>query len=358
MRKLIIIPFIFFITLSLKAQKIRSVVNGYGHMNYNLMSDLNSTNDATNTYFELGEHDLFVNTYFKERISFLGEFVVKYTKGSPTSFSASIERARLKLDYYKNHSIILGKTHTPINYWNDVYHHGRVFFPTIDRPLAFSHIIPLHNLGAQFQGQNLGKLNFGYDVVIGNGISASDAFDENLFPATTVAMHIKPIDDLRIGASYFYDFLSDASVSGIHTGHTTSPGHVHASSYKGALNFHLISASTAYFGDKHEFLNEFSYNPTRTDTLGTAHNFSNFTYYGYRIKEKHVPFLTVDLLKIAENDLYTYHYDIMKFSLGYRYEFNELINVKTQIGYSMNLPNSPHNDINNIEFKVQFAYGF
>ena len=357
MQKIVFFLFVV-LTLNLKAQRIRSVINGYGHMNYNLTTDLNSSNDPTKSYFELGEHDLFVNSYFKERISFLGEFVVRYTKGTPTNFSASIERARLKFDYYKNHSVLLGKIHTPINYWNDVYHHGRVFFPTIDRPVSFSYIVPLHNLGIQFQGQNLGKLNFGYDIAIGNGISASDAFDENLTPATTLAFHIKPKDNLRFGASYFYDFLSDASITGVHTGHTMSPGHIHGTSYKGALNFHLISASAAYFGERHEFLNEFAYNPTHTDTLGTAQNFSNFTYYGYRIKEKHVPFAVVDLIKIAENDLYTYHFDLIKFSLGYRYEFNELINVKAQIGYAQNLFGSSHNDINNVEFKVQFAYGF
>ncbi len=345
-------------TSNLEAQKLRSVVNGYGHMNYNLLSDLNSSNDPTKSYFELGEHDLFVNTYFKERISFLGEFVVKYTKGSPTTFSASIERARLKFDYYKNHSVLLGKLHTPANYWNDVYHHGRVFFPTIDRPISFSYIVPLHNLGVQFQGQNLGKLNFGYDVAIGNGISSSDAFDENLTPATTIAFHIKPIDNMRIGASYFYDHLSDASISGIHTGHTMAPGHVHGTTYKGALNFHLASTSFAYFGDKLEFLNEFAFNPTQTDTLGLAQNISNFTYVGYRLKEKHVPYLIADFLKIDKNDLYTYHYDIMKLSLGYRYEFNELINVKAQVGYARNLFSEAHSDINNVEFKVQFAYGF
>jgi hypothetical protein len=357
MRKIAYVSIFLFIIESIQAQNFKNVVNAYGHMNYNLTNNFKESNDPTKSYFELGEHDLFVNSYFKNRISFLGEFVVRYTNASPTNFSASIERARLKFDYYKNHSLLLGKIHTPLNYWNDVYHHGRVFFPTIDRPISFNYIIPLHNLGIQFQGQNLGNLNFGYDLVFGNGISATDAFDENLTPATTFAIHIKPIDNLRLGASYFYDYLSDASISGVHTGHSQSSGHNHGSTYKGSLNFHLVSASAAYFGDKHEFLNEFAYNPTHTDTLGFAQNFSNFTYYGYRIKEKHIPFMIVDLLRIAENDLYTYHFDILKLHLGYRYEFNELLSMKAQLGYSKNLFNE-HNDINNLEVKIQFAYGF
>ena len=229
------ILFILGITIcgSLFSQRAKAVINGYGHMNYVYNSDFNKASDPTVSYFELGEHDLFVNSYFNDRISFLGEFVVRYTKGTPTYFSASIERARLKFDYYKNHSIIAGKIHTPVNYWNDVYHHGRVFFPSIDRPTSFSYLVPLHNLGIQFQGQNLGKWNFGYDVVIGNGISATDASDDNLIQATTVAFHVKPTDNWRIGASYFYDFLSDASVTGVHSGHTTAPSHMHGDKYKG-----------------------------------------------------------------------------------------------------------------------------
>ena len=76
------------------------------------------------------------------------------------TINALNEKMQLLYDYYKNHSIIIGKIHTPVNYWNDVYHHGRVFFPSIDRPTSFSYLVPLHNLGIQFQGQNLGKWNF------------------------------------------------------------------------------------------------------------------------------------------------------------------------------------------------------
>ena len=343
---------------SLFSQRIKGVVNGYGHMNYVVNHDYTKNSDPTMVYYELGEHDLFVNTYFNDRISFLGEFVVRYSKGTPTNFSASIERARLKFDYYKNHSILIGKIHTPVNYWNDVYHHGRVFFPSIDRPTSFSYLVPLHNLGIQLQGQNLGKWNFGYDIVIGNGIAATDASDDNIRPSTTLAFHIKPKDNWRIGASYYYDYLKNASVTGVHSGHSLAPSHVHGEKYSGALNFQLISQSIAHFGDKHEFLNEFVYNNTHTDTLGFANNFSNYTYYGYRIKDKHVPYAILDWMSIAENDLFTYHYDVMRIWLGYRYEFSETLNVKGQLGYSTNFMNNSHMPSSNLEFKIQFAYGF
>jgi len=96
--------------------------------------------------FGLGEQDLFITSEITERLSFLGETVFKYSLDSPTDFNISIERVILKYNYAGNHSVLLGKHHTPINYWNDTYHHGRVFFPTVERPLLFSEgFIPLHH---------------------------------------------------------------------------------------------------------------------------------------------------------------------------------------------------------------------
>ncbi|HEX8349760.1 MAG TPA: hypothetical protein VF598_07350, partial [Hymenobacter sp.] len=152
--------------------------------------------------FGFGEQDLFITSEISERLSFLGETVFKYSLDSPTDFNISIERVILKYNYLGNHSVLIGKHHTPVNYWNDTYHHGRVFFPTIDRPLLFAQgIIPLHTTGVDLQGQNLGRLRFGYDVLVGNGLGSGDIDDNNAFKSFTVAMHVKPRDGFRIGAS-------------------------------------------------------------------------------------------------------------------------------------------------------------
>src|SRR4030095_76500 len=119
--------------------------------------------------FAFGEQDLFITSELSDRFSFVGESVFKFTDSTPTNFSVSIERVVIKYNYFGNHNILIGKHHTPINYWNDTYHHGRVFFPTIQRPLLFdANIIPLHTTGIDFQGSNLGNVKFGYDLMIGN----------------------------------------------------------------------------------------------------------------------------------------------------------------------------------------------
>ena len=112
----------------------------------------------------------------------------------------SIERVVIKYNFAGNHNLLIGKHHTPLNYWNDSYHHGRVFFPTIYRPLLFdAEIIPLHTTGISLQGHDLGNLKFGYDFMLGNGLGSTEVLDNDKNKSVSAAIHIKPADRLRIG---------------------------------------------------------------------------------------------------------------------------------------------------------------
>jgi len=89
--------------------------------------------DVTTTYqnnkvsFGFDEQDLFITSVLSDKISFLGESVFKFTPSSPTQYSVSIERVIINYNIKGNHNLIMGKVHTPLNYWNDSYHHGRFF---------------------------------------------------------------------------------------------------------------------------------------------------------------------------------------------------------------------------------------
>lgn len=338
------------------AQNFQTKFNGFGHVEHSLM-----LKDSVESYFSLGEHDFFVTSNLTKRISFLGEFVIRYNNASATKFLPSVERAFIKFNYKNNHSIIAGKIHTPVNYWNDTYHHGRVFFPVIDRPFAFSYIIPLHTLGTQLQGQNIGKLGFGYDLVFGNGINSTDFYQGDFGPSITAAFHIKPEPGLRIGVSYFYNYLAK-NQPGVHSGHSVAAQT--NQDYNGSLRFNMLSNSVSWFGKRFEFLNEFSFNQTTTDSRGAANNFSNFSYAGIRFNENNIPYVLLDYIRIAENDLYTNEMKLFKAGMGYRYEFSYLINLKAQVEYSQfNYPDSSMNSGHSkttdfFGFRVQLAYGF
>lgn len=358
MKYSISIIFLIIAVCRVAAQKPKTQFNGYGHIEH--QTDLAHEHDGLSNFL-VGEQDFFVTSALNDKISFLGEYVIRYNSKSATSFLPSIERSLVKFNYYRNHNIIVGKIHTPVNYWNDVFHHGRVFFPVIERPIAFSHLIPLHTTGVQFQGQNLGNSNFGYDIVYGNGISSSEGLSGKWNPSITAAFHLKPKANFRIGASYHYTTVKD-NIRGAHCGQLdpVSSGYT-GSLYKGKINYHLLNASLQRYVGKLELLNEFTYNITRTDTLGAASNFSEFLYIGYRLNEKSVPFFHFDMMNIAANDLYTYPYRVSKIALGYRHEFTPFINLKLEADYQKfdrykeTISGADHS---HLTFKIQLAYSF
>lgn len=303
--------------------------------------------DIVNTYengkasFGFDEQDLFITSEVSDRISFLGESVFKYTPTTPTDFSVSIERIIIKYNIQGNNNIIFGKIHTPLNYWNDTYHHGRVFYPTIDRPLLFAaEIIPLHTTGIQFQGHDFGKLRFGYDVVIGNGLGSTPVLDNDKRKSVTIAIHIKPVDNLRLGVSYYNDAVSKgASVNG------------KVMNWK--VNQNLFTGSVAYFGKKFELLAEGTFGINKTDTTGSKTTLAPYIYAGYRVTEKLIPYIRLDYLHFENGEIFFKKDNTTSIVGGIRYEINYLAVVKLEYQYQHA---EKEGNINRIT--AQFAIGF
>ncbi len=321
----------FLLSMQLFGQN--TTIRGFADTGFSVLDDKFS--------FYLGEQDLFITSELNDRISFLGETVFKFDFGSSTEFSVGVERIILKYNYKGNHNILIGKHHTPINYWNDTYHHGRLFFPTIDRPLLFAAgIVPLHTLGIGFQAQNLGNLRFGYDVMIGNGIGSTEVLDNDQHKSWTAAVHIKPVDKLRLGASYYNDVISKGA-----------DAHHHVVDWQ--VNQQLLTGSVAYFGKKYELLTEFTLALNHTDTTGTAVSNIMYLYGGYRLTEKWIPYFRIDYLKYGEGEIYFDNDNTTAFLLGLRYQINYLAVVKLEY----QVENFENNEsINRI--KAQIAVGF
>jgi hypothetical protein len=278
--------------------------------------------------FGLGEQDLFITSEITQRLSFLGETVFKYSFDSPTSFDISIERIILKYNYFGNHSVLIGKHHTPINYWNDTYHHGRVFFPTVDRPLLFSQgFIPLHTTGISLQGQNLGRLRFGYDAMLGNGLGSGDIGDNNVFKSLTLAVHIKPTDGLRLGASFYNDVISKGST--VHN-HSTGVSTLALN----RINQNIMTASVMYndsvFSKKFEILAESSVAMNRSDSLGTQRAIASYAYAGLRVTDKIIPYVRIDDIQYSNKEVYFTDNNIRSYVGGVRYELSYLAVLKLE----------------------------
>lgn len=292
--------------------------------------------------FGFGEQDLFITSVLSDRFSFLGESVFKFTPSTPTEFSVSVERVILKYNIAGNHNLLIGKHHTPLNYWNDTYHHGRVFFPTIYRPLLFdANIIPLHTVGISLQGHDLGKLKFGYDAMVGNGIGSPEVSDNDKPKSVSLAVHIKPADDLRIGFSWYNDVISKGAE--LHDGRMIG--------WK--VNQNLFSPSVAYFGDKVEVLAESTFGINRTDTTGSRHSISSYLYAGVRIKEDWVPYIRLDQLHFQEGEIFFHKNNMASIVGGIRYHINYLAVVKLEYQH---LHSEMGGNVN--KFTAQVAVGF
>jgi hypothetical protein len=279
-------------------------------------ADVNAGVGSNGLSYSLGEQDLFITSSISDRLSFLGETIFKYSPTSSTKFSASVERIIFNYSLYGNHSLIAGKIHSPINYWNDVYHHGRVFFPTIDRPLLFdSTVIPLHSLGTGFQGRDLGSLKFGYNLFLANGLGSGEILDNNRYKSLTAALWFKPLKNMRIGLSWYHDVISSNSM-------------VHSMRYAMKTTQDLLTFSVANFGKNWEFLLESTSGFDR-DSAGTSQTMASYAYLGYRIKDKIIPYGRYDYLQYHGGN-HMARKDVDKLVLGLRYQLNYLAVVKLE----------------------------
>ena len=298
------------------------------------------------TSFSLGEQDLFFTSDISKNLSFLGESVFKYDAVASTRFAVSLERAIIKYNYYGNHSILFGKFHTPVNYWNDSYHHGRVFYPTIFRPEVFnSAIVPIHGAGVRLSGENLGKLKFGYDLLVSNGIGSMDISDNNQAKSVCAAIHVKPFDGSRFGASFYNDFISVGSMAP--NGMMTTR----------AITQNIVTVSASYFKNNIELLTEHSavMNQVTDTTIGSNLTHSYYGYIGYSIKDKYVPYFRFDYLEIPKKDIFYSPQFSNIYTIGFRYEISYLAVVKVEYQYKWSTKIGG-NESNNYYF--QFAIGF
>jgi hypothetical protein len=319
---------------------------------YNYFPNSPSTQNELGS-FKLGEQDFFLTGNLSDKISYLGEVIVKGSASSSSGFDVSVERVRIKYNYYKNHSLLVGKMHSAVNYWNDVYHHGRIFFPTIDRPLNFSYFLPIHSMGIRMQGQNIGKYKFGYDLMVSNGMESTDFSSNGLNYAYIASVHVKPVKGMRLMLGYNWDRLPTNS----HGPHAHS-GTYHNHSFTEEVKLNQFYFSFARFRKSFEILNEFALIHSETDSLGVSLNYSNYTYLGYRIKHRYVPYFMFDFMQISKTELHTVRLNTMKYALGFKWDINPMLNLKVQLERYAGIPwASEVPDYNEkYELKIQLSY--
>lgn len=332
-RMITCISFSIYVTLGLHAQDTQ--IKGFASFNTTYKDDKVS--------FGFDEQDLFINSIINDRLSFLGESVFKISDEDDHHFIVSIERLVLRYNLFGNNDLIVGKIHTALNYWNNTFHHGRVFYPTCFRPLLFSeNIIPLHVTGIGIEGHDMGDKRIGYHAFISNGQSAGEIKDNNADKSITLALTAKPIDRLKVGVSYYNDRFKAGEM-------------IHGTEISANLKQQLITLSAVWFGRKLEAMAEGMTSLNKPENSNNKATYSGYIYGGYRLKEKWISYLRYDNITYPKGEIFYHGIDTQSFLCGLRYEMSFLAAIKLEYQHTF----YPGTDLkaNNI-LNAQFAIGF
>jgi hypothetical protein len=175
--------------------------------------------------FNEGQFVLHMSSALSSKVSFFGELSLTARSdagtGTPpaTGFNVEVERSIIQFqqnDYFK---VSFGRYHTPINYWNETFHHGQWLQTTISRPEMVQFggsFLPIHFVGALVEGAApAGGLNVNYNLGLGNGRSgviskAGDWGDINNNRAWLVNLFSRPsaLYGLQFGGSVYRDLIT------------------------------------------------------------------------------------------------------------------------------------------------------
>ena len=206
--------------LTFKEQML--TIRGFGNVDARYMDKhVGESINQGNNFFSLGEFDLFITSKLSNRISFFSETVFEFE--STGEVVTDVERLLIHYDINSLFKVDVGKFHTPIGYWNRLYHHGAWFQTTVERPetLKFEDEggpLPTHATGIQLSGSAMFEgfdMNYLFSVSNGRGVDTShqqnsvDLNDEKAFCFQLEAVPHSIVEGLRFGPTIYYDVIPE-----------------------------------------------------------------------------------------------------------------------------------------------------
>jgi hypothetical protein len=269
--------------------------------------------------FGLGQYDFFLTSRLAEHISFVGETVFEFDD----DFVVDVERIIITFSPNRFFRVAAGKHHTPFGYWNNAYHHGTLFQPTIERPLPIRFEddggpFPVHTTGLLVSGRDISRFHLGYDVLVGNGIGSTPIQDNNTAKSYTLAVHSQVTSGLRVGASLYLDRIASEtpSLGGAPLGEQ--------------VDQRMYGGFAAYLSETWEAIGEF-YRSDNTTAGGRKTGSNAFFVYAGRRFGKLVSYLQYDEMDFAVGDPY-YTIDDQRLGLiGARYDLAPTTGIKLEL---------------------------
>ena len=318
-----------------------------------------------------GESALFLTGRLSDRWSFLSEISFELPKYRDDTIR--VERLRVRYDLNRDNWMIFGKVHTPVNYWNDNFHHGRLFFPSINRPLSFKRFIPIHETGLRFAGIGLFGTNVGYDVMLGTGQSNGDDVFADGVRSYTGTLSWSPSNDFKIMASYYRDTIIDHGNTAFHNhGGDMRPTAMAADTMDMAnmlpmdmgfdsgdvvdnqdIAYELLSYSMFWRGETFTTLTELSVN--RSNTKG-GFNEAVYQYIGYHYNEDVTLYGLFDLVNVDTAEVHFTPGRASRYGVGIEYAFG--LNTTLKLELRRRDDHSDMMDLYSNEIQAQISFGF
>lgn len=298
-----------------------------------------SADEKENSSYSTGQFVSFITSQLSDRVSFLGESVFEYDGG----WIVDVERVVLNYDVNTHISFQAGKFHTPLGYWNNAYHHGALLQPTIQRPLAVRFedeggVLPIHSTGVWLKGRGFTSFNLGFDINLGNGISASPVEDQNRNKAITLAVFAEPVEGFRVGLSSYMDQISSGTP--ILDG-TETP-------LAAGVKQRIVNINATYEVNQFQAIGEWYEIRNASTGVTIASSRAYFLYAGYTFG-KTTPFLKYDALDYGSGDVYFGSNNRTMITAGCRYDLESLSNVKMEFQRT-------NTSLDGSLFKVIFAW--
>ena len=196
----------------------------FGNIRY-----LSSSQDKNAQGFMLGAFDLYASHQIGDKTHVFVEYVME---GKGNEIVTDVERLSVSRSFSEKFTLAAGRFHTPIGYWNNVYHHGALLQDTVGRPsfLDFEDgpnaILPTHTVGLMANGKlATGRVQLSYDLAIGNGTSintdigssreleVNNTSDPNKSKAIAARLGIEPENSgLKLGISGVFNHIPESGV--------------------------------------------------------------------------------------------------------------------------------------------------
>jgi hypothetical protein len=300
-----------------------------------------------------------------DRLSFLAEAV--FEAGENNEFGIDVERMQVAYLFADWFRLKAGRMHTAYGYYNDAYHHGKIFELATDRPFAAQFedgagLLQAHIVGAAADGKiPLGSaLDVHYDVEVGNGrgfsldeVSVLNARKNDKMVNARLRLLPHFLEGLIIGGNIFRDEIPAAPAPATPA---TPPTGV-----ANSLREIVVGAHVAYMEHGFHVILEGSYISHKDEVLGTKYaDYSGFVEFGYTIgtvtpytRTEHILFdAKLDPL-YQEVPLYQNAQSLDDVRLGVKWAATENLALKLE-GRTLRV----HPGLNQQSGTIQVAFGF